>query len=65
MLSAECPCCHGTKELEVVCMDMRDCPTIYFPCTHCDDGRVKIAERHFRSALWQHDECDRFATCLL
>jgi hypothetical protein len=43
MLTAECPCCHGAKELEVVCEDMRNCPTIYFPCNHCDDtGRVKI-----------------------
>jgi hypothetical protein len=48
MLTAECPCCHGKKELEVVCEDMPNSPIINFPCAHCDDtGRVKVGERYF------------------
>jgi hypothetical protein len=62
MLTAECPCCHGKKILETVCEDMPNSPTIYFPCAHCDDaGRVTIAERHFRDALWQYSQYDEFS----
>lgn len=45
LIKSECPCCHGIGFVETRLDDVEGTPTIYFPCCHCDDGKIDVDKR--------------------